>query len=195
MKTFYILVAFILLQMALHQAFADPLSTKPLQQAVDPRQAWETASYKPPAGYIPDSTTAEKVALAVLAPAFGKNVRLGPVVLQSGKWRIQCTVPAKSFEICICKLSGRIVQNELLRRHMVADSETAKSIAEAVWLPIYGKNQLDTERPFQAKKLNGFWRVEGTMPLGKHGVPLCGGVAEAEISETDGLIRRVIHGE
>ncbi len=72
---------------------------------------------------------------------------------------------------------------------MVPDEATAIKIAEAVWLPIYGKT-LDDERPFHATLQNGVWFVTGTLPEG-----WLGGTAEAEISKIDGRILRISHGQ
>ena len=72
----------------------------------------------------------------------------------------------------------------------VPTEETATRIAEAVWLPIYGKETIEQEKPFQAKLSNGVWTVTGTLPEGH-----LGGVALAEISKENGAILRVIHGK
>lgn len=73
----------------------------------------------------------------------------------------------------------------------VPDSLTAIRIAEAVWLPIYGK-AIYERLPFEAD-LDGdsIWAVAGTMPAGmSHG-----GVPYAEIRKSDGRIVGVGHGE
>ena len=70
----------------------------------------------------------------------------------------------------------------------VQDEETAIKIAEAIWLPIYGKHIYD-EKPFIAKLKNDVWTVTGTLSDG-----MLGGVAEIDISKQDGKILRVIHG-
>jgi hypothetical protein len=71
----------------------------------------------------------------------------------------------------------------------VANAETAIRIALAVWEPIYGKKQIDSEKPYRATLENGVWTVEGSLPPGWDG-----GVAIAEISASDGTILRVSHG-
>lgn len=63
----------------------------------------------------------------------------------------------------------------------VPDKETAVRIAVAVWIPIYGENQITSERPYNATLKNGVWTVTGSLPKGRHG-----GVALAEISKRDG---------
>ena len=73
----------------------------------------------------------------------------------------------------------------------VPDETTAIAIAKAVWIPIYGKEQIESEAPFVATLKEGAWHVHGTLPKGYYR----GGTAEAVISKRDGQILRVIHGE
>jgi hypothetical protein len=72
----------------------------------------------------------------------------------------------------------------------VADAATAIKIAVAVWEPIYGRNQIQSERPFHATLRGGVWTVQGSLPP-----KTPGGVAEADISKKDGRVLRVIHGK
>jgi len=79
----------------------------------------------------------------------------------------------------------------------VPDETTAVSIAEAVLIPVYGKKQIESERPFKAVLENGVWIVHGTLHCsdGKGGVTTTcvGGTAEVRLSKTDGRILRMIH--
>jgi len=72
----------------------------------------------------------------------------------------------------------------------VPNQETAIRIAEAIWIPIYGAEEINREKPFIASLKNGVWFVHGSLPKGYNG-----GVAEAEIAKADGRIIRVIHGQ
>ena len=72
----------------------------------------------------------------------------------------------------------------------VPDADTAIRIALAVWEPIYGKKQIDLEKPYRATLKMGVWIVEGSLP---HGWTV-GGWAIAEISASDGTILRISHG-
>ncbi len=69
----------------------------------------------------------------------------------------------------------------------VPNAQTAIKIAEAVWLPIYGKRIYD-EKPFYTNLENGIWTVKGSLPKGH-----IGGAAEIDISKKDGKILRVMH--
>ena len=70
----------------------------------------------------------------------------------------------------------------------VPDEQAAISIAVAVWTPIYGKEQVESERPFKASLRDGVWHVTGTLPEGWRG-----GTAIAEISQESGCILSVTH--
>ena len=74
-------------------------------------------------------------------------------------------------------------------RGYVPDAETAIRIALAVWEPIYGKKQIESEKPYRASLKDGVWTVEGSLPPNWRGA-----VAIAEISASDGTILRVSHG-
>jgi hypothetical protein len=69
----------------------------------------------------------------------------------------------------------------------VPDAETAIKVAEAIWLPIYGKG-IYKSKPFKAR-LNeeGIWIVEGTLHSKKGGTPY------AEIQKRDCKIIMVTH--
>ena len=75
-------------------------------------------------------------------------------------------------------------------RGFVPDQQTAIAIAVAVWSPIYGREQIESEKPFRATLQNGVWTVTGTLPPGFNG-----GSAVAEIAQNDGRILRVIHNQ
>ena len=73
----------------------------------------------------------------------------------------------------------------------IPNEETAIKIAVAVWIPIYGKETIEKEKPYKAVLKDEIWYVEGSLEE-KYEL---GGVAEAEISKDDGRIIRVSHGE
>src|SRR6266576_1146039 len=72
----------------------------------------------------------------------------------------------------------------------VPDAATAARIAEAVWIPIYGAEQIAKEKPFNATLKGDVWTVTGALSP-----DTVGGVAEANVSKRDGRILRVIHGQ
>lgn len=84
-----------------------------------------------------------------------------------------------------------------LPKAVVPDSETAVKIAEAVLIPVYGKQKIESERPFNAKLKNNIWTVSGTLhcPDGHGGITThCfGGVAVVQLSKTNGRILSIVH--
>ena len=71
----------------------------------------------------------------------------------------------------------------------VPDASTAIRIAEAVWLPIYGKGIYD-KRPFVATLKGDVWLVTGSLPK-----EALGGVPEARIAKRDGRVLEIKHGQ
>jgi hypothetical protein len=72
----------------------------------------------------------------------------------------------------------------------VPNSTTARAIAEAVLIPIYGRAQIDRERPLVATLNRSTWTVRGALPRGFRG-----GVAEVRLSKIDGRILWLWHGK
>ncbi len=81
----------------------------------------------------------------------------------------------------------------------VPDAKTASAISEAVLIPVYGKKQVESEKPFSAKLKNGVWTVAGTLncrdQTGALTTECDGGVAVVEISKSDARILSMIHGK
>ena len=76
----------------------------------------------------------------------------------------------------------------------VPDAVTAVSIAEAVLTPVYGKDQVASERPFKAALKGDMWVVTGTVPCeGPTDAPCPGGAAEVRISKRSGAILFMTH--
>ena len=66
----------------------------------------------------------------------------------------------------------------------------------AILVPIYGKENIEKERPFKAVLTNEIWHVEGSLSKSHfdNGI-VKGGVAMIEISKKDGRILWVSHGK
>jgi hypothetical protein len=71
----------------------------------------------------------------------------------------------------------------------VPDSATAVAVAEPILTPIYGRNQVEIERPFSASLGDGNWTVEGHLRAG-----YVGGVARVIVEKATGRIVSVTHG-
>jgi NTF2 fold immunity protein len=72
----------------------------------------------------------------------------------------------------------------------IPNQATATRVAEAILIPIYGQEQIESERPFSAQLNENTWKVEGHLAAG-----MDGGVAEVWIDKRDGRILRVSHGK
>ena len=77
----------------------------------------------------------------------------------------------------------------------VSTAQTAIAIAEAVLIPVYGKAEIESERPFKAVLERNIWVVTGSVPC--HHPPSnseCpGGAAEIRISKRTGQVLLMTH--
>jgi acetylornithine/succinyldiaminopimelate/putrescine aminotransferase len=81
----------------------------------------------------------------------------------------------------------------------VPDSKTAVAVAEAVLIPVYGKEQIESERPYTATLKQDVWTIGGTLNCfdtkGAKTTDCLGGVAVVKISKNDGRILYMLHGK
>jgi hypothetical protein len=100
-------------------------------------------------------------------------------------------VPLLILTICLSfNTNSNRQQRHITTDGLVPDSITAKKIAEAVWLPLYGKEVLN-QRPYRAKLIkDSVWIVKGVFKK-----PHPGGVAYIEIQKQDCKVLKVSHGE
>ena len=82
----------------------------------------------------------------------------------------------------------------------VPDEATAVDLAERALVKVYGKYQIDYEKPLTAKLENGVWNVYGTLCCpGPNGQRTCepykcvGGVAALQLRQSDGKVLSVSH--
>ncbi len=76
----------------------------------------------------------------------------------------------------------------------VPTAAVAIAIAEAVLVPVYGKEQITSERPFKAELSNGVWQVTGSVKCDGPPGSICpGGAAEVKISKKTGQILFLTH--
>jgi hypothetical protein len=100
---------------------------------------------------------------------------------------------------CTLAIVVLAASQEAPKRNYVPNSETAIAIAEAVFIPVYGKKHIESERPFRATLKDDVWTVAGTLYCtdGKpqtDKLPSCvGGVAVVEISKLDARIISMTH--
>ncbi|HZS57021.1 MAG TPA: NTF2 fold immunity protein [Bryobacteraceae bacterium] len=75
----------------------------------------------------------------------------------------------------------------------VPTADVAVTIAEAVLVPVYGKQLINSERPFKAELSHDVWDVNGTVPCNPPGSLCPGGAAEVKISKKTGQILFMTH--
>lgn len=86
-------------------------------------------------------------------------------------------------------------QSHAPKEGFVPDSSTAAKIAEAVLIPVYGKEEVESGFAFKATvEKKGVWTIGWTLacPETKHDTCL-GGAAEVKLRQADGRILKVIH--
>jgi hypothetical protein len=92
------------------------------------------------------------------------------------------------------KENNDVLLQDTLSIDYVPDEETAKRIAEAIWLPIYGERILK-QRPYEATLNGDIWVVEGLIPHPyRNHSEFRGGTAYIEIQKKDCKILKVTHG-
>lgn len=80
------------------------------------------------------------------------------------------------------------------RDGFVPNAEVAVSVAEAVLIPVYGKQTVASERPFKATLRGNIWVVEGKVPCEGPPDAVCpGGAGEVWISKRTGQILFMTH--
>jgi len=100
---------------------------------------------------------------------------------------------------CALVIVAGAFSQEATKRNYVPNSETAVAIAEAVLIPVYGKKDIESERPYKATLKADVWTVAGTLHCadGKFQSethPSCvGGTAVVEISKLDAHIISMTH--
>src|ERR1017187_8441827 len=90
---------------------------------------------------------------------------------------------------CLFLAAASFGQDAIPKKGYVPDSATAVRIAEAVLIPGYGQDKIESQRPFTAKLKDDVWTVYGTVHSTQEQAPLqvfpyqCG-VLEVRTSKT-----------
>ena len=113
-------------------------------------------------------------------------------------------LPMKSLILGVVLLAAfaLVVPDSLSKttKRFVPDEATAVKIAEPALINMYGKRQIDDERPLTATLAKGIWTVSGTLCCtDRNGRRNCepyrclGGVAVLRLRQRDGKILSMIH--
>lgn len=73
------------------------------------------------------------------------------------------------------------------KQGFVPDEATAAAVAEAILIPIYGKDAIDRQKPFYVRLSKNIWSIEGKPP------EALGGVLLIKIGKKDGRVLQVTH--
>lgn len=102
--------------------------------------------------------------------------------------------------VLLLALTSSAQNSQPVSKARVPDAATAVTIAEPKLIKVYGKRQIDYERPLMATLADGIWSVYGTLccPDAK-GQRTCsvgkcvGGVAVLKLRQSDGKILSISH--
>lgn len=73
---------------------------------------------------------------------------------------------------------------------IIPDSSTAVTIAESILFKIYGKKEIQNQRPYEIYKIENYWYISGTFPK-----PQPGGTFLIITDARDGKVIRITHGK
>ncbi len=95
-----------------------------------------------------------------------------------------------TYNFCVAKSDKTILGLgfNASNKDIVADSLSAVLIAKAAWYPLYGKDNIEKEKPYRVSQSRRYWYVEGTLKEGCEG-----GTAHIIIRKTDGKVMMVWH--
>lgn len=85
-------------------------------------------------------------------------------------------------------LKQRENKNYKLSQDAIPDSMTAIKVADVLLTKRYGTETIESEKPFTAILLEGYWIVYGNLPEG-----YSGGVAEIFMKKNTGEVIRLVH--
>lgn len=112
---------------------------------------------------------------------------------ESGKKHLTNKRPPKGAEIIghVYEKSEVEFEKEFIPAEgLVPDEQTAISIAVAVWSPIYGKDKIAGQKPYQVFLVDDYWVVSGSLSI-----RMVGGTAKIVIARADGRIINISHGK
>jgi hypothetical protein len=89
-------------------------------------------------------------------------------------------------------ISGDLEHSYQPKEGFVPLETTAKQIAEAVLVPIYGQKLISAQKPFKVVLKDGVWIVEGSTPADR-GALYVGGNFTVHISKMTGEILQLSH--
>jgi hypothetical protein len=89
---------------------------------------------------------------------------------------------------------ARVERSYIPTNGYVPDEATAAAVAEAILVPIYGKESIDRQKPFFVSLEKDVWTVSGRLRQVPNHI-VVGGVFLIQISRQDGRVRFHTHGK
>lgn len=96
----------------------------------------------------------------------------------------------KDSEYAKEELENAKINNEFSPTKVIPNSKTAVEIAESILFPIYGKDNIIKQRPYDVSFTDGYYIINGTFPK-----PQIGGTFIIIINSKDGKVIKLTHGE
>ena len=132
------------------------------------------------------------------------NVNINFTISWRTKWKYIIAVRVESIALLLLFLIASVLsaQKPQPSSLSVPDAATAVRIAEPALIKVYGKHQIDSEKPLTARLDDGVWSVHGTLCCpDRHGRRTCeigrcvGGVAVLKLRQRDGKVLSISHGK
>ncbi|AYN01392.1 NTF2 fold immunity protein [Chryseobacterium sp. 3008163] len=96
----------------------------------------------------------------------------------------------KDSEYAKEELENAKINNEFSPTKAILNSKTAVEIAENILFPIYGKDNIIKQRPYDVNFIDGYYIINGTFPK-----PTIGGTFLIIINSKDGKVIKLTHGK
>ncbi|UFH33590.1 YbbC/YhhH family protein [Chryseobacterium sp. C-71] len=103
---------------------------------------------------------------------------------------IEIFIENKDSEYAKTELENAKISNEFSPTKVILDPKTAVEISESILFPIYGKENIIKQRPYDVHFIHGYYIIKGTFPE-----PQIGGTFIIIINSKDGKVIKLTHGE
>ncbi len=81
-------------------------------------------------------------------------------------------------------------ERKIMESPLIPKKENAINYAENILFELYGKENIEAEKPYQIHLINDYWVMTGTLPKG-----MLGGVFELVFDSWNGKILILVHGK
>ncbi|KUJ50223.1 NTF2 fold immunity protein [Chryseobacterium sp. JAH] len=103
---------------------------------------------------------------------------------------IEIFIENKYSEYAREELDNAKISNEFSPTEVIPNSTTAVEISESILFPIYGKENIIRQRPYNVNFIDGYFVINGTLPKSE-----IGGSFIIIMNSKDGKVIKLTHGE